>query len=129
MDVAMLLFSQSGSSALFRACARKSMRAWSFARVRLPPARSVNPSSASAQGSAGSSRPAHHACDGNRRKAPLPAVKEAGGLPFAGGVLVGMSHLSLSYAGCALQPAGVATLPAMRLHKSQHHLKPSIYPC
>ena len=40
----------------------------------------------------------------------------------------GMTHLSLSYAGCALQPAGAATLPAMRLHKGQQHLKPGISP-
>ena len=74
MDVAMLLFSHSGSSALFRACARKSMRAWSFARVRLPPACSAGQSSAPAQGSAGASRSAHHACNGNRHASPLPAV-------------------------------------------------------
>ena len=41
VDVAMLLLSHSGSKALFRACARKSIRAWSFALVRLPPVSST----------------------------------------------------------------------------------------
>ena len=74
MDVAMLLFSHNGSSALFRACARKSMRAWSFARVRLPPAGSSGPSSAPAQDNASSSQSAHHACSGHRREGSLPAT-------------------------------------------------------
>lgn len=37
VEVGRLPLSHSGSSALLRACARNSIRSWSFARVKLPP--------------------------------------------------------------------------------------------